>query len=74
MQRLTASYRPDTSTSPTDSLTTSEDTDMAHLTHMALLMHVAHLTLTPLLGYMAPLTHPHSSGLALLTQTPKSAG
>ena len=65
MPRLTASYRPDTSSSPTGSLTTSEDTDMAHLTHMALLTHVAQLKLSPLPSCMALLTH-----VAHLTLTP----
>ena len=79
MQWLTAPYTPNTSSSPTDSLITTNDPLMAHLTHVALLTHAEHRKHPPptpmaLLTQVEILTLTIPRGMAHLTQTPKSAG
>ena len=74
MLRLTASCRPITLRLPTGAPESNEVRTMAHLSQLALLTHMAHLTQIPSHRDMAPLTHAHTNHMAPLTQTPKSVG
>ena len=74
MPRLIVAYRKLTSCLSMGVLVTSEIGDMAHLSQVALVTHMEHLTQNSSLTRMVLLTQTPTSLMAVLTQTPTSAG